>query len=688
MDAYEQQTREQLAKLVAEGQPLTERYLSLLYPNAAIVKGEYELVYRGKMDERQVIADTLAAPLQPVRIMPAGGATYPNHPDWSNRLIFGDNLQVLKALATPNLPNNLYGQVDLIYIDPPFSTKQDMEGGQGQQAYSDKVAGSQFIEFLRRRLIFLSALLKPTGSIYVHLDYRMVGPAKVLMDEVFNKSNFQNQVVWAYGTTARGAKAIASQFARNHDYLVWYRKGSQAKFHGDYYERLYTFEEARQKGFQQDAAGVWFKTAPRGDYTDESIEQLRVQGRIHENSKGNIRIRYNLSAKGDKVVERLAAGDVWTDIADAMHMPDAEQTGYPTQKPEALLARIIRASSDEGDVVLDAFAGSGTTAAVAERLGRRWVAIDCGKFAIYTIQKRLLKGSKEQPVPHRFTLYNAGLYDMDALMKLDSAQYRRFVLQLFQASEHATPKRFGDLEIHGQLGRFPVHVYDFQRYAGLMLGEQTIESMHQIANGSPGERLYIIAPDDLVDFFQDYVEVEDTRYYVLRVPRSILDQLRRGNYQRLRQPSSQADINDPATATGFDFIHLPELEASYELRPTSQPMFAEYTIRLQHFATSAAERNQPQPTAENRFPTFAMLLVDPDYAGEGQPFRYGYHFYADAMRKSNYTASFLPREGEVGEKLMFIYIDIYGNEYTELRQRSDFQPARIEAAEETIEAIA
>ncbi|MFQ5464746.1 MAG: site-specific DNA-methyltransferase [Thermodesulfobacteriota bacterium] len=347
------------------------------------------LVYPGKAPEGEVLG-VEPAPLRPVRTFRSGegGA-------WTNMLVRGDNLGVLKALVEMKVSGGLASSdgtpgVRLVYIDPPFATNLSYRarGGRGdRRAFEDRLTGAEFIEFLRKRLILIREVLCPGGSVFVHLDWKMAHYVRVIMDEVFGAGNFRNEIVWHYG--GRGAKAVSSQFSRNHDTILWYgRPGGGANvFNRVYTERRFAKGEG---GFRRDELGRWFKTAPRGDYTDESVEALEREGRVHRTRSGKVRIKYFLREEGERLVEDRLVGDVWDDIPDAMHLPRAEKTGYPTQKPERLLGRIIEAASMPGDLVLDAFCGAGTTLAAAEKLGRRWIGVDSGRLALHTTEKRLL----------------------------------------------------------------------------------------------------------------------------------------------------------------------------------------------------------------------------------------------------------------------------------------------------------
>lgn len=346
------------------------------------VKPGYELRYVGKASEAEVLS---AFPAVISRVK-----TFGTGEGWANRLISGDNLSVLKTLIDLKKDGKIKNPdgssgVRLIYIDPPFSTNLEFKGKKNQKAYKDKIVGAEFIEFLRKRLILLRELLSDNGTIYVHLDWKKAHYVKIIMDEVFGEENFLNDIIWSYG--GRGAKAIAGQFSRNHDIILWYKKGASNIFNQIFIEKRF---KKGEPGYIKDSDGKWFKTSPRGDYTDESVAFLSKENRIYKTKNGTIRIKYFLKEDGDHLIENKLVGDVWDDIPDAMHLPETEKTGYPTQKPEALLKRIINASTNEGDIVLDCFAGGGTTLAAAEKLGRRWIGIDSGRLSIHTVEKRLL----------------------------------------------------------------------------------------------------------------------------------------------------------------------------------------------------------------------------------------------------------------------------------------------------------
>ena len=359
-----------------------------------------ELRYEGKVLAEDILGSITPARLTEPRVFP-GGAGGPG--ELTNILVHGDNLPVLKTLLDgktgPADPGGVQGvrPVRLVYIDPPFSTGLGFRTRGEVHAYDDRLSGAGFIEFLRKRLVLLRDLLADDGSIYIHLDWKMAHYMKAVMDEVFGEENFLNDIIWSYG--GRGAKAVSRQFPRNHDIILLYRKKAHI-FNPTNIEKKIPRGAG---GFKQDEKGRWFKTSPRGDYTDESIRGLEKEGRVYKTRNGGIRIKYFLREEGGFIIEEKLVGDVWDDIPDAMHIPAGEKTGYPTQKPESLLGRIIAASTNPGDTVLDCFSGSGTTLVAAEKLGRRWIGMDSGSLAIETTKKRLIniKGTRDIEDPKR-----------------------------------------------------------------------------------------------------------------------------------------------------------------------------------------------------------------------------------------------------------------------------------------------
>lgn len=284
---------------------------------------------------------------------------------WHNRLVLGDKRDTLPAL----LPE-FAGQVQLIYIDPPFMTGRDFKSG-AQLAYSDKWEKNldTYLQWLYETLLSLYSFLAPSGSLYIHLDWRVTHYAKVLLDEIFGPNfdgdgpGFQNEIIWHYQSGGRNTR----RFARKHDTLLLYTKSARYCFHA---ERVGERRGAEKRNHMR--------------------KRVDTDGRVHWTIQAGGRT-YSYSEES-----QMTPTDVWTDISH-LHQKDPQRTGYATQKPEALLERILLASSEEGDLVLDCFCGSGVTPVVAQRLGRRWLACDSSELAIHITQERLLAGETCPP---------------------------------------------------------------------------------------------------------------------------------------------------------------------------------------------------------------------------------------------------------------------------------------------------
>ncbi len=398
--------KNELLRLIEADRPLPEQWRGRLFPGAgrkAEIGKEYRLVYDGKLTREEVLAQTPAAPWQLERSF---CAERPHADGWRNLLVWGDNLLALRELlADQQGPNRLgtRGKIKLIYIDPPFATKQDFMKDK-EKAYRDKVLGAQFIEFLRRRLILLREILADDGSIFVHLDWKKGHYLKATLDELFGEENFVTEIIWRRTT----AHFTAERFAFVHDSIFQYSRAGkflyrkpESSHSREYLAVKYKNQEADGRRYRlSDASGagqgeprVFFgrrispptgRHWPSQHYIDENLEQ------------------YVLGADGmpqkKSYLKGATIGSVWDDISPINSQAE-ERLDYPTQKPEELLERILSSTSNEGDIVLDCFAGSGTTAAVAEKLGRRWIAMDCGKLAIYTAQKRLFSLTKSIGAP-------------------------------------------------------------------------------------------------------------------------------------------------------------------------------------------------------------------------------------------------------------------------------------------------
>jgi DNA modification methylase len=624
--------RQELLRLLEKGEELSPEWARILFPPE---KREYELVYHGKDREEDIIADTLAVPLQPVRTFGRNGI------DWQNMLIFGDNLQVMKSLLEMKKAGRLCNVdgtpgVRLIFVDPPFSTKQDFHGTEDQKAYQDKLAGGQFLEFIRKRLVLMRELLADDGSLIVHLDLRKAHHVKLLLDEVLSEARIVNEIIWHYeNKLGTGGEKLDGR----HDSLLWYARGKTHVFN----PILLPVKEKKLQPITQKINGerVWLRD---------------------ENGKR----RYQESR------DTRPVGDVWT--IPIINPVASERLGYPTQKPEALAERVITMASNAGDIVMDAFAGSGTTLAVAEKLGRRWIGIDCGKLAIYTIQKRMLnlrkeignRGPKLEAKP--FTLYNAGLYDFSTLKELPWQEWRFFALQLFGCRDE--PHKVGGIQFDGYRQGQSVLVFNHMeaKHKGACISEETIAEIHEAAGSRVGIKMFIVAPALAFDFQQDYVDIDKVRYYALRIPYSIIHELHRREFTALKQPADEMAVNDTVEAVGFDFIRTPELKYKTGTEKPKGELFAYGFIKIETFKSDAVVR-EPFKKKGN-LETLSMVMLDFDYDEAAKVFDLDEVHYADEISKEGWKVRF--RTHQIGKKVMTVFVDIYGNEARVLIDASEF----------------
>lgn len=363
------------------------------------IKGFPELRWTGKRPYRS----TLYYPAQRRERYGSeaeGGA----HDGWINKLFWGDNLQVMSHLLAEHR-----GQVDLIYIDPPFDSKADYKKkislrGQTvtndassfeEKQYGDIWTNDEYLQFMYERLILCRELLSDTGSIYLHCDYRKAAHLRLLLDEVFGQGNLRNEIIWSF---VKGASSKSS-FGRKHQSIFYYSKRAEAVYFNLDRVRVAYSEETLARAFRGEAR-----------YSKENAAELAEKGKN----------------PGDVWADlRDEEGDVWEEVYPVQGN-STQNTMYPTQKPEKLLERIVLASSRPGDLVFDCFMGSGTTQAVAMKLGRRFIGADINLGSIQTTTKRLLGiaegidsslpdllASSEEPAQKftGFEVYNVNNYD-------------------------------------------------------------------------------------------------------------------------------------------------------------------------------------------------------------------------------------------------------------------------------------
>ena len=239
-----------------------------------------------------------------------------------------------------------------------------------------------------------------------------------------------------------------------------------------------------------------------------------------------------------------------------------EKTGYPTQKNENLLKRIIESATNEGDLVMDFFAGSGTTAAVAEQLNRRWIVCDIGKLAYFTIQKRILQlidsNSDNDTNKHfPFITCTLGSYNLEKTLTLPYEEYQKFVAELFKLE--LIDFKINGLQFEGKFKGNPVKIFNFEKYKDSVVDETYIDDMHSILDNKYSGTIYILAPANQLDFLSDYVEKNNIRYYFLKIPYQVIKELHNRKFQKIRQPRSIKDVNNIEESVGFHFIRMPDV---------------------------------------------------------------------------------------------------------------------------------
>ncbi len=506
--------------------------------------------------------------------------------EWMNRLIYGDNLLAMQALLAgdeaTSLPS-LRGKVDLIYIDPPFDSKADyrtkinLPGIDIEQkptvieqfAYSDTWQDGtvSYLRMLYPRLVLMRELLSDKGSIYVHIDWHVGAYVKTLLDDVLGKDNFRNEIIWCY----TGPSPANKDFPKKHDVILRYTKTEHYFFNADNIRIAYKAEFTHARGVHG-----------KKDY-DEQIQLLR-----HE--KGKI------------------PEDWWTDFSNISSYRN-ELIGYATQKPEALLERIIKASSNEGDLVCDFFGGSGTTAAVAERLGRRWITTDIGKPAILVMRKRFIDQEMKP-----FLYQCIGDYQKEAFS--GNKQYRRvgdlsqIVMQLYGAipfsAEQLNDRNWG----YVKSSRTLVYVDSPNKMTGAATIRKAKEAKGSLLGGG-WSKVVVLAWNfafDISAAMQQYKEDVE----VLVIPPDLLDKLSKKGYDKLIREGS-------VRFSTLQYLTVRPIE----VKPYNEQ--EEITVRLDNYVLLSPDNipldDKDKPKLQQIMERDPLALieywsVDPDYDGE------------------------------------------------------------------------
>lgn len=483
-----------LTKLIQEGKPLPEKYRFLLFDD----KREVELVWNGKT--RDVC--TAVLPFQTLEhideprqeaaaaeelSLDTGGRQLKG---WTNKLIWGDNKLILSSLKSGALRQQIEdaGGLKLIYIDPPFDVGADFSmdievGGETfhkqpnileQIAYRDTWGrgADSFITMIYERLILMRDLMHEEGSVYLHIGPAVSHFIRAVLDEVFGRSNARREIIWKRVSS----RSHGEYYPATHDSIMFYSKSDRPVWNQlfeplnqSYVESKYRFKDPDGRTYRKDNCLNQNQNRPNLTYewnghvrtwrwTKEKMKGLHEEGRLIYTKSGIPEYKRYLDES-----DGVALQSVWADL-NPVNSQAREDTDYPTQKPESLLERIIKASSNEGNLVADFFCGSGTTAAVAEKLGRKWIATDLGKFGIHTTRKRLIGVQREQKAAGKdfraFEVLNLGRYERQAYLNVPGnlsakkksdalarkeTQFRDLILRAYRAAPLANEPFF-----HGQ----------------------------------------------------------------------------------------------------------------------------------------------------------------------------------------------------------------------------------------------
>ena len=561
---------------------------------------------------------------------------------WRNKLIWGDNLLVMGSLL-----EKFAGKIDLIYIDPPFATGADFSHtaiiGEAEEniskeqsiieekAYRDTwgEGTDSFISMIHKRLAIMRELLSQNGSIYVHLDWRMNSYVRILMDEVLGKENFRNEVVWIYS----GREMDISKWNPKHDCLYFYSMGNQT-FNTNDVRDVYT--EATEKKYRyQDEKG---KFQVRGKAIKGSPID-RADGLSIEYEERYPGMTYRQYSKGG-----TAPRDWWK--ISMVNKAANERVGYPTQKPEALLERVIKASSNKGDLIADFFCGSGTTLAVAEKLGRRWIGCDLGRWGVHVTRKRILGIENCKP----FEILNLGKYERQYWQGTTFGgagnqppteqalyEYFAFILKLYGAQPVS-----GMTHLHGKRGRSLIHI-------GVVDAPVTFDEVNAAVDECvklKQTELHLLGWEwemGLQDLVVREAKKKGVKLLLLQIPREVMEQ----------QAVDKGDIQ---------FFELAYLKAVVE---TSQGFTAQ--VKLEDFVIPNSELipDEVRSKVKQWSDYIDYWAVDWDFRND--TFMQGWVAYRTRKERSLQLASDKHTYQEAGKyRILVKVIDIFGNDTSQV----------------------
>lgn len=566
---------------------------------------------------------------------------------WMNRLVYGDNLLTMQALLAGDpqtgLPS-LRGKVDLIYIDPPFDSKADYRTPITlpntsfsqkptvieQFAYADtwEEGTISYLKMIYPRLVLMKELLSEKGSIYVHIDWHIGAYMKIILDDIFGKNRFLNEIMWCYTIGGKGS----SFYGRKHDTILLYSKSPN-----------YTFNGKDKNVIVQRKLNTHMRTKIDDDGREYQEKTDKKSGKIY---------RYYVDE--GKVPE-----DYWIDI-EQLNREDAERVGYATQKPSKLLTRIIAASSNEGDLVCDFFGGSGTTAAVAEKLGRRWITCDIGKPASLVMRKRFI----DQEV-NPFLYQSIGDYQKEAFH--NNKKLRRVgdlsqvVLGLFGAlpfsPEQVSDRNFGYVKGTRNL----VMVDSPNRLTTAATVRRAVEAKASLLGGD-WDKVIVLGWNFAFDISQAIEKYKNSNVEVLVIPPDLLDKLSKKGFKKLiadktvRFSSLQYLVVNPVEVTmngnGEDELDI-SLNNYVLLSPDNIPLDDKDKEKLQ------------QVMEQDPLSLIEYWSIDPDYDGDTfrstwQDYRENVDNDSDPLHCVYSTRLHMPHKAE--RKVCVKAVDVFGFE--------------------------
>jgi adenine-specific DNA-methyltransferase len=642
---------EQLPEIVHAGKRQAERIMEGLEARTRVALQTRELVTPAKDTNWQEFQSlkphakaqaTLAGDLSLLNETPGQTQLVASRAQWFNRLIYGDNLLVMAALLAGDAETpSLRGKIDLMYNDPPFDSKADyrtkimLPGGDVEQkptvieqfAYSDTWADgtASYLAMIVPRLCLMRELLSERGSIYVHLDSHVSHYVKIVLDEIFGKEQFINEIIWKRSE----AHSDASGFGKVHETLFYYTRSGERTWNKlylpyteEYIERQFRYVDKQSNNRRYRSADLSASGLSGGGYVYDwkgikrswrcpksTMEQYERDGRLDYTGNGLVRYKYYLDE-----MPGLPVQSVWDDFGKIHHLAN-ERTTYATQKPEKLLERIIKASSNENSIVADLFGGSGTTAAVAERLGRRWITSDLGKPACMIMRKRLIDQNARP-----FFYQAIGDYQVEAARSTLGRKFRVGDLAQIVLGLYGALPLDADDNPNRNLGKMPqsrtlVFVDSPQKLTGLA----TLKKAQELRASHLGgwEKVVVLGWNFTADIGEVITNLNDQKKLeVLVIPPDLLDRLKKsGGYEKLKTDFDAQRIR----FSSLQYVTVKPIErkpmASGEVLTVELDNYVLLSPDALNLEAKDKERLQ---AVVNRDPLALVEYwsVDPDYDGE------------------------------------------------------------------------